>query len=316
MLRSRGLDVSLNEWLLLEGCAKGLHRSSLTGFYRLCRAVLVKSEADYDRFDQVFLEYFKDVPWEGELPEELLDWLNHPAEDLGRTLEELKAMGVPDQTLEELLKLLEERLKEQTEEHNGGSYWVGTQGPSAFGNSGWHPGGIRIGGETLLERTVRLLHEYDAAAEVIITSHNTQLHIDGAERYEPKNNVLEIDRFTAELIGDNMCFLYGDVYYSEEAIKTIVESVGAERLLFIGSHKSICAVLIKDGALFKSLYETIRSMYLDGRITECKGWQVYHLYAGLPLESREIGRGYLITDSFTRDFNSPDDYNDFIAGQV
>ena len=112
LLRSRGLDVSLNEWLtLLEGCAKGLHRSSLTGFYRLCRAVLVKSEADYDRFDQVFLEYFKDVPWEGELPEELLDWLNHPAEDLGRTLEELKAMGVPDQTLEELLKLLEERLK-------------------------------------------------------------------------------------------------------------------------------------------------------------------------------------------------------------
>lgn len=175
---------------------------------------------------------------------------------------------------------------------------------------------IRIGGETLLERTVRLLHEYDAAAEVIITSHNTQLHIDGAERYEPKNNVLEIDRFTAELIGDDMCFLYGDVYYSEEAIKTIVESVGAERLLFIGSHKSICAVLIKDGALFRSLYETIRSMYLDGRITECKGWQVYHLYAGLPLESREIGRGYLITDSFTRDFNSPDDYNDFIAGQV
>ena len=41
LLRSRGLDVSLNEWLaLLEGCAKGLHRSSLTGFYRLCRAVL------------------------------------------------------------------------------------------------------------------------------------------------------------------------------------------------------------------------------------------------------------------------------------
>ena len=149
LLRSRGLDVSLNEWLtLLEGCARGLHRSSLTGFYRLCRAVLVKSEADYDRFDQIFLEYFKDVPWEGELPEELLDWLNHPAEDLGRTLEELKAMGVPDQTLEELLKLLEERLKEQTEEHNGGSYWVGTQGRSAFGNSGWHPGGIRIGGES------------------------------------------------------------------------------------------------------------------------------------------------------------------------
>ena len=149
LLRSRGLAVTLNEWItLLEGCAHGLHRSSLTGFYHLCRTVLIKSETEYDRFDQVFLEYFKDVPYQGELPEEVMNWLNHPAEDLGRTIEELRAQGFPDETLEEILKRLEERLKEQTEEHNGGNYWVGTQGRSAFGNSGWHPGGIRIGGES------------------------------------------------------------------------------------------------------------------------------------------------------------------------
>ena len=175
---------------------------------------------------------------------------------------------------------------------------------------------ITIGGETLLQRTVRLVHLYDDAAEVIITSHNEGLSIDGAVRYEPKNNVLEIDRFTAELIGDDMCFLYGDVYYSEKAIETVVENAGRQPLLFVGSEKSICAVLIKDGALFKSLYEKIRGMFLDGKLSECKGWQVYHLYAGLPLESREIGSGYLITDSFTRDFNSPDDYEEFIAGRV
>ena len=150
LLRSRGLKISLNEWMtLLLGMEKGLHRSSLTGFYQLCRAVLIKTEADFDRFDQVFLEFFKDVPWQGELPEDLLDWLNHPTEDLRRSLEQLKAMGgFPDETLEELLKMLEERLKEQHEEHNGGSYWVGTQGRSAFGNSGWHPNGIRVGGES------------------------------------------------------------------------------------------------------------------------------------------------------------------------
>ena len=78
LLRSRGLDVSLNEWLtLLEGMARGLHGSSLTGFYHLCRAVLVKSETEFDRFDQVFLEYFKGVPYEGELPDELMDWLKN-----------------------------------------------------------------------------------------------------------------------------------------------------------------------------------------------------------------------------------------------
>ena len=149
LLRSRGLKISLNEWMvLMEAMEKGLHQSSLTGFYHLCRAVLIKSEADFDRFDQVFLEFFRGVPYEGELPEELLDWLNHPSEDLKRTLAELQDIGFPDESLEELLKMLEERLKEQTEEHNGGSYWVGTQGRSPFGNSGWHPNGIRIGGES------------------------------------------------------------------------------------------------------------------------------------------------------------------------
>lgn len=149
LLRSRGLDVSLNEWItLLEGMEKNLHHASLTGFYHLCRCLLVKSEAEYDRFDQAFLEFFQGIPWKGELPPELLDWLNHPAQDLDRTIEELRSRGFPDETLEELLKLLEERLKEQTEEHNGGSYWVGTQGRSPFGNSGWHPGGIRVGGES------------------------------------------------------------------------------------------------------------------------------------------------------------------------
>lgn len=149
LLRQRGLHVSLNEWLsLMEAMEKGLHQNSLTGFYHLCRALLIKSEADFDRFDQVFLEFFKDIPFHEELPEELLDWLNHPSEDLRRTIMKLRDQGFPDETLEELLKRLEERLQEQTEEHNGGNYWVGTQGRSAFGNNGWHPNGIRIGGES------------------------------------------------------------------------------------------------------------------------------------------------------------------------
>ena len=149
LLRQRGLDVSLNEWMtLLEGMEKGLHRSSLTGFYHLCRSIVVKSEVEFDRFDQVFLEFFKDIPFKGDLPEEMLEWLEHPSEDLKRTIEELKSAGFPDESMEELLKLLEERLKEQDAEHNGGSKWVGTQGRTPWGNSGWHPNGIRIGGKS------------------------------------------------------------------------------------------------------------------------------------------------------------------------
>lgn len=147
LLRARGLEVSLNEWLtLLEGMEQNLHQTSLTGFYFLCRSIVVKSEAEYDRFDQAFAAFFKDVPYHGELPKELMDWLNHPAEDLKRSMEELKRQGVQDETVERLLALLEKRLQEQHEEHNGGSYWIGTQGKSPLGNSGWHPGGMRVGG--------------------------------------------------------------------------------------------------------------------------------------------------------------------------
>ena len=150
LLRQRGLDVSLNEWMtLLEGMEKGLHHSTLTGFYHLCRAVVVKSETEFDRFDQVFLEFFKDVPYTGELPEELMNWLNHPSDDLRRTVEELRGAGFPEEDLETLLRRLEQKLKEQTEEHNGGRYWVGTQGFTPWGNSGWHPNGLRIGGESM-----------------------------------------------------------------------------------------------------------------------------------------------------------------------
>lgn len=173
---------------------------------------------------------------------------------------------------------------------------------------------IVINGETLLERSSRLLHELDKSAEVIITSHNEGLSVPGAKRYEPLDNVLEIDRFTRELIDDDMCFLYGDVYYSEDALKTVLDSRGKAPLLFIGSEKSICAVLVGDGKLFSALCSEVRRRFLAGETAECKGWQVYHLYAGLPLEGRETGRDYLAVDSFTRDFNSPEDYRDFISG--
>ena len=150
LLRQRGLDVAPNEWMtLLEGMEKGLHNASLTGFYHLCRAIVIKNETEFDRFDQVFLEFFKDVPFKGEMPEEFMEWLNNPKEDLKRSLEELQAKSGPlmDETMEDLLKRLEEKLQEQDEEHDGGRKWVGTQGFTPWGNSGWHPNGIRIGGQ-------------------------------------------------------------------------------------------------------------------------------------------------------------------------
>ena len=111
LLRQRGFGVSLNEWMtLMEGLSLGLHRSTLTGFYDLCRAVLVKSEADYDKFDAAFLEYFKDVPFPEELlPDELMDWLNHPKNALEEFRAFLREQGYTEKSIDEILKMFEER---------------------------------------------------------------------------------------------------------------------------------------------------------------------------------------------------------------
>lgn len=61
-LRKEGIPVSLNEWLtLMEALSSDLAFSSMTGFYYLARAVLVKSETYFDRYDIVFSKYFKGV---------------------------------------------------------------------------------------------------------------------------------------------------------------------------------------------------------------------------------------------------------------
>ncbi len=147
LLRKRGISVSFNEWMtLMEALQKGLHHSSFTGFYYMCRAILVKSETDFDRFDGAFLEYFKDMEFTEELPKELLDWLGNPKDKPKDTFDMDRAMQNQYLSSEEIQKMLLERLQEQKEEHNGGSYWVGTGGVSVFGNSGYSPKGIRVGG--------------------------------------------------------------------------------------------------------------------------------------------------------------------------
>ena len=60
LLRSKGIDVSVTEWLtLIEALDKGLCHGSFTEFYYLCRMCLVNRESDYDNFDLAFGEYFK-----------------------------------------------------------------------------------------------------------------------------------------------------------------------------------------------------------------------------------------------------------------
>jgi uncharacterized protein with von Willebrand factor type A (vWA) domain len=158
ILKDKGVPVSVNEWYtLLEALEDGLAGSSLTGFYQLCRAVLVKSEAYYDRFDLAFSQYFYGVETPDELPESIWEWLDKNLPPM--EVDALMRMQHKQLDLETLKRMLEERLAEQDEEHHGGNYWIGTGGTSPFGHSGYHPGGIRIGGESRNHSAVKVAGE-------------------------------------------------------------------------------------------------------------------------------------------------------------
>lgn len=165
---------------------------------------------------------------------------------------------------------------------------------------------LSFNGENLLQRAVRLLKTIDPDCEIIITSHDPRYEVDGATRYEPQNNVLELDRFTAELIEDNICFMYGDTYYTEAAVDTIV-STSAEDVLFFGNRKSIVAIKIANSAIFSYHVERVRRLFLEHKIQNCKGWQVYQSYANLEFDVAQIGEGFVLIEDQTKDFNCPSD---------
>lgn len=146
-LRAHGVPVSTHNWLaLMDALGRGLHRNSLDGLYRTARCLLVGSEAHYDAFDQAFAESFKDVERDLEAAlDDLEAWLKDPRRLSGLDPEVLAALRGMD--MEELRRLLAERLAEQRERHEGGNRWIGTGGTSPFGQGGAHPTGIRIGGQ-------------------------------------------------------------------------------------------------------------------------------------------------------------------------
>jgi len=155
-LRAAGIGASAKEQLvLLEALDRKVIEPSPEQFYYLARAVFVKDEALLDRFDQVFARVFKGVIPEGGLQAELPeDWLRAVARRFlpEEEVERIKSLG----SWEEIMAALKERLEEQRERHEGGSKWIGTGGTSPFGNSGYNPEGVRIGGEPGHGRAIKV----------------------------------------------------------------------------------------------------------------------------------------------------------------
>jgi uncharacterized protein with von Willebrand factor type A (vWA) domain len=161
-LRAAGIPASLKEHLLLlEALDAEVIDRTPEDFYYLSRAVYVKDEGLLDKFDQVFAKVFKGIATTfGQTSAEIpADWLKAVAEKYltPEEMAKIESLGSWD----EIMETLKKRLDEQHERHQGGNKWIGTGGTSPYGNSGYNPEGVRIGGESVHKRALKVWDQRD-----------------------------------------------------------------------------------------------------------------------------------------------------------
>ncbi|MBW6496448.1 MAG: VWA domain-containing protein, partial [Burkholderiaceae bacterium] len=88
-------------------------------------------------------------------------------------------------------------LDEQKERHQGGSRWIGTNGTSPFGNGGYNPEGIRIGGPSAGNRSAvkvweqRAYRDYDDSIE--LGTRNIKVALRRLRRFAREGAEAELD---------------------------------------------------------------------------------------------------------------------------
>jgi uncharacterized protein with von Willebrand factor type A (vWA) domain len=215
-LRDAGIPVTPTSFLRLHGAMKAGLVNGLDDFYTAARTILIKSERYFDLYDRIFahlfqgaeLPDFRGIDLDAAARELLSAWLHDPealANALGVSREELQSMSP-----EELLQYFLDRLKEQTEAHQGGSRWIGTRGTSPVGHSGFHPGGMRVGGRSSGKSAVKVALERrfrDYSAEGPLTQAQIGEALKRLRRMVPvgpkdRVNVLETIRATTKNAGE------------------------------------------------------------------------------------------------------------------
>lgn len=207
-LKDTGVPCTLRELLdLLTALDKRLVFANTDEFYFLSRAILVKDEKNYDKFDRAFDIYFKGLETLDDVIQALIpdEWLRKEFEKFltPEELEKIKSMG----GLEKLLDEFKKRLEEQKERHEGGDKWVGTGGTSPYGNSGMNPEGIRVDGEGKEGKAVKVWQKRDfknlddsielgtrnikialrRLRKFVRESHNEEFDLDGTVKSTAKN---------------------------------------------------------------------------------------------------------------------------------
>lgn len=170
-----------------------------------------------------------------------------------------------------------------------------------------------VNGEVIIERTIRLLEE-NGITDIMVSSSNPAFD---------KYNRLDYDSSGSWLncfapIDEPVCYIFGDVYFSPEAIKKIVETETSS-VEFFASAKPYAenypkkwsepfAFKVVDTEFFRKAIEKTKFYRLNGNFyREPLAWELWQVIKGTPLGV--IEQNYTIINDYSCDIDRPEDAN-------
>lgn len=183
----------------------------------------------------------------------------------------------------------------------------------------------KINGEPLIARTIRLLKE-NGIEDIIITSCDKRFDNLGARRYKPLYNDYNqedpkshwLKAFPIELMEEPVVYLFGDVYYSENAIKTIIKEDNDDILFFctynndspkyIKEHDEPLAFKVHNFDKFKFHIDRLIDMWNnDETIRRPITWELYRSINGQDVNVHQMTGNYIAINDESCDIDTKED---------
>ena len=175
-----------------------------------------------------------------------------------------------------------------------------------------------VNGERLIDRTIRLLKDR-GVFDICITSNNPAFDGLGVERItDPRNDYIHgTDKLWLNAFypfHKEVCYLYGDVYYTEHAIQEITDCDRPGNILF-GSKISMnkagknwgepFAYIVRDFPKFWNAITKVIEMHYNGELVRHPiTWEVYRYENGLDVNRQAINPDtFICIDDATIDYD-------------
>lgn len=165
-------------------------------------------------------------------------------------------------------------------------------------------------GETIVGRTIRLLKK-NGISDICISSTDErfkQFGVPVINEYHKRYYWTNAFYHTIE----PTCYIFGDVFYSPQAIRTIIStetdsieffaSAKPFSKYYIKTHEEPFAFKVQDTEHFKKCIERTKWYYTHHYIRRPIAWQLWNVIKGTPLE--EVPDNYTVINDYTVDIDS------------